>query len=596
MLFFDKTRRNGFITGAEIISFIVINVLMFAAFGLGSSIRKAQDTKLMIMMAEEKQRQEAIEAVRKKNWQKQGQTAAQPKKPEDRKSGVIEIKADRPKGLVAATTIISQNQPFKKLPPQIVKQNDSVQASKQPKSLKPPVEVSKKTSVKTLNTSEDEINASESQDFTGRFASLITPSYTDSFGVELYDTKLAADSYKNREIAILRLLNKMSIKEAEEGTQEVVYAVDSVSINISGQIAEIETGEVEPVSSISQLRTSEAVLKQHEIVSKFLYRCGQNFYIGTNGGIYSIKVEEIPEFSKTDNKTAFKFERYLPEQLPVADTITMCGNGENILFWGTPSTVYMIDLSKSLITDIGINELFENSNWYSMFYYKGKLFLANYEKIFCYSIAEHKWYYSPPYGEFVETGICEVQNLIVFEDFKLNLIFAMTTNNAGIVTGKMPSFDPKALENQVIRKIRPIRKLFNRDITASKPCYSFNENFSFWLAFDSYETLPCEIVRYDKRTEKYERYNQSEKIKPLYTIDMAVHGRNVLFATNGEDVFAILRLRNNDKNFWFYSFWPIGKVPRVFSLSAADDFVICATMDGKIFKIDVSELIKTLEK
>jgi len=332
MLFFDKTRRNGFITGAEIISFIVINVLMFAAFGLGSSIRKAQDTKLMIMMAEEKQRQEAIEAVRKKNWQKQGQTAAQPKKPEDRKSGVIEIKADRPKGLVAATTIISQNQPFKKLPPQIVKQNDSVQASKQPKSLKPPVEVSKKTSVKTLNTSEDEINASESQDFTGRFASLITPSYTDSFGVELYDTKLAANSYKNREIAILRLLNKMSIKEAEEGTQEVVYAVDSVSINISGQIAEIETGEVEPVSSISQLRTSEAVLKQHEIVSKFLYRCGQNFYIGTNGGIYSIKVEEIPEFSKTDNKTAFKFERYLPEQLPVADTITMCGNGENILF------------------------------------------------------------------------------------------------------------------------------------------------------------------------------------------------------------------------------------------------------------------------
>ena len=600
MIFFDRTKRNGFITGAEIISFIVINVLMLTAFGLGSSIRKAQDTKLMIAMAEEKQRQEAIEAARKKSMQKQGQTAAQPKKPEDRKSGVIELKADRPKGIAAATTITSQNQPFKKLPPQVIKKNETVQAQQQKpvkQTVKLPPQVSKKLPVKTDDTSENKMDDPQPRDFGERFASLITPSYTDSFGVELYDTALASQSYKNREIAILRLLNKFNIRESDEETKEVIYyAVDSSSVSVSDQTVEIETGELEPVSNINQLRTSELELKKHEIVSKFLYKYGQKFYAGTNGGLYSIKTEEIPEFSKADNKTVFKLERFLPAQLPVTDTITMCGNGENILFWGTPSTVYMIDLSKSVITDIGLDELFENTNWYSMFYYKEKLFLANYEKIFCYSLGEHKWYYSPPYGEFVETGICEVQNLMVFEDFKLNLAFAITTNNTGIVTGKMPSFDPKALENQAPKKIRPIRKIFNRDMTASKPCYSFNENFGFWVAFDNYETLPCEIIRYDKRTEKYERYNQSEKIKPLYAIDMAVHGRNVLFATNGEDVFAILRLRNNDKNFWFYSFWPIAKVPRVFSLSALDDFVICATMDGKIFKIDVSELIKTLEK
>ncbi len=599
MLFFDKTRRNGFITGAEIISFIVINVLMLTAFGLGSSIRKTQDLKLMTAMAEEKQRQEAIEAARKKSMQKQGQTASQPKKPEDRKSGVIELKADRPKGLAAATTITSQNQPFKKLPPQVIKQNDA-KVNNQPKPIRPviqPPKVTKKLPVKTEDTSENKIEESDPQDFAERFASLITPSYTDSFGVELYNTDIAARSYKNREIALLRLMNKFNMQESEEETREVIYyAVDSSSVVVSNKTGEIETVEFEPVSNINQLRTSEAELKQHEIVSKFLYKYEQNFYIGTNGGLYSIKTEEIPEFSKTDNKTAFKFNRFLQAELPVADTITMCGNGENILFWGTPSTVYMIDLSKSTVTDIGIDELFANSNWYSMFYYKEKLFLANYEKIFCYSMGEHKWYYSPPYEEFVETGICEVQNLMVFEDFKLNLIFSMTTNNAGIVTGKMPSFDSKMLENQAPKKIRPIRRLFNRDLNSSKPCYSFNENFGFWVAFDSYETLPCEIIRYDRRTEKYERYNQSEKVKPLYAIDMTARDRNVLFATNGEDVFAILRLRNNDKNFWFYSFWPIAKVPRVFSLSAAEDFVVCATMDGRIFKIDVSELIKTLEK
>ncbi len=285
----------------------------------------------------------------------------------------------------------------------------------------------------------------------------------------------------------------------------------------------------------------------------------------------------------------------MPGVIPQHDTIAMCSNdGGNLLFFGTQKTIYIINLDNNECIDIGSDELFENSSWYSMYYHRGKLYLANYNTLFYFNIEDKKWH-SIDYSKFTQTATCEIQNLIIYESADNTEYFSLSTNNAGIITGKMPEFDHKKSIFDKQMKYPSLKNIGPRDIIASKPAFAYADNSSIWYAFENSDSLPCELIRYDKTFERYEKYSKAEKLNNIYAIDMASNGKKITYATNGEDVYAIIKFKNimdkTGKKPYSYMFMPLAKISGVFSITASDNYIICGTIDGKIMKIDVMDLI-----
>ena len=68
-----------------------------------------------------------------------------------------------------------------------------------------------------------------------------------------------------------------------------------------------------------------------------------------------------------------------------------------------------------------------------------------------------------------------------------------------------------------------------------------------------------------------------------------------MFAVNGEDLFAIIKMWG-DKESKVYGFLPLASISGCFSVTFAGNYVICGTLDGHIYKIDASDIIKSVQK
>lgn len=604
MKFSDRNDRGFFIGGADIACFIIINILMLASFGLGSSIRKAQDTKFLARQLEERRKQEEAEAARKKSMEERSKLEKnQLVRKEPPKVGAIDSgpKSGRPR---LATSIVSENpSQFKKVitpsikqPP--VKQQPAAIKTDPAQAAKRPPREAKKTSEAELAkpSSGDSSEAEPAMTFAERMSSLMF-SDVDSLGVELYDYRLAKDT--NREIAMLRLINAMKLEPIEKTGESEGY---HLAVKTNEVALGYPSGPDAPPDAVSSgtdasAKSGEINIKSGELAAKFLYKYKDRLYIATNAGLYSMPADaayEIKEGEKEKEKKP-RLEKFMHEYIQPCDIIAMAGDGE-FLFAGTPSTVYMIDLSGPLATDIGIDELFENSSWYSICYYGEKLYLANFEAIFYYDIKLARWF-TVPYEKFAGVKKCQLQSLIVYQQpVSLGLNYMLITRDSGVITDKMPSFDPAAFKyDSAQARPKILKKLFNRDLLRDQPAFVYDEPASVWFSFERREKEPYELIRYDKKTEKYDRYNSSEKLKCVYAIDAVRYNDNLIFAVNGEDLFAIIRMWG-DNNSKVYGFFPIASIGGCFSVTYSDKFVICGTLDGRVYKIDASDIIKSVEK
>ncbi len=601
--------KGFFIGGAEIACFIIINLMMLASFGLGSSIRKTQDTKYLARQLEEQQKHEEAEAARKKAQQERekSEKKLQAAKRETPKVGVINVAPDnsRQRNLNTSITTIAPEESKKLLiakqqPPEIKKQpGDGKTAGTTDK---PPATPDKTDEVRAAaakkDSSETEIGPAEIEsNFTNRMSSLFF-SDVDSLGVELYDYRLTQNT-AGREIVFLNLLNALKLGSSEDSRAAPKYhlavSTSEAVLNYKTQAgAEVTKTAGEPDEN-ERMKTGEAALKQKKIVAKFLYNYKNQAYVATNGGLFHIPLEKVPEIKENEKTKKSNIERYLHEKLPPDDIIAIAGGGDR-LFAGTPTTVYLINLADGQVTDIGIDELFENSLWYSMCYHEDKLYLANYEAIFYYDIKAAKWF-TVAYEKFAGFNKCALHSLVVYQQpAALHTNYMLVTKDHGIITDKLPSFDPAAFKYDSAQiKPKILKKLFNRDLLKAGPAFIYNESDSVWFSFESQEKEPYELIRYDKKTEKYERYNSSNKIKCVYAIDMVQYNENLFFAVNGEDVFAIIRMWG-DNNTKIYGFYPIASIGGCFSITCADKFVICGTLDGQIYKIDASDVIESAGK
>lgn len=598
--------RGFFIGGAEIACFIIINIMMLASFGLGSSIRKTQDAKYLARQLEERRKQEEAEAARKKLIEERAARERAQAKKDPPKVGAIEQAPGQSRPRNYNTSIVSASpDQFKRVVPS---RRPAATPAQPPvkngaAAVKPPNgDASGTGEVRTAaapspsdGTGETETAGDES--FAGRMSSLFF-SDIDSLGVDLYDYRLARNN-AGREIAILRLLNALKLEPAGETAEGEEYHLSVKSTEVALRYPSENGSDASSSGATPQpddaAKTSETSLKVKQLAAKFLYRYKETTYIATNAGLYSIandKISEIKEGEKTRNS---KIEKFMHDAIPPCDVIAMAGDGE-FLFVGTPSTVYLIDLSAPLATDIGIDELFENSDWYCMCYFAEKLYLANAEAIFYYDIKLSKWF-TVPYEKFAGIKKCRIQSLVVYQNpAALSINYMLVTRDQGIITDRMPPFDPAALKYESARfKPRMLKKIFNRDLLKSGPAFVYGEPGSVWLSFEPYAKDPYELIRYDKKNEKYERFNSSEKLKCVYAIDMSLYNENLMFAVNGEDLFAIIKMwGDNDSR--VYGFLPIASISGCFSVTHVENFVICGTIDGHIYKIDASEIIKSVNK
>lgn len=582
---------------------------MLASFGLGSSIRKTQDTKYLSKQLEERQKHEEAEAARKKAQQERekNEKSLHASKKETPKVGVIDTAVDnsRQRNLNTSIAAVAPEE-FKKIitvkpkPPEIKKQGEG--EKKTGAAVKPP-DISKKTdevraAAAKKDSNEAEIERAEAESsFASRMSSLFF-SDIDSLGVELYDYKITQNT-AGRELVFLNLLNSLKLEPSEDKSAAAQYhlAVSTSEAalnykNYAGSEAAKNAGEA---NENGRHKTGETILKPKKIAAKFLHSYKDQTYIATNGGLFHIPLERVPEIKEGEKTKKSIIERYLNEKLPSDDIIAIASAG-GLLFAATPATVYLINLDDGQVTDIGIDELFENSLWYSMCCHDDKLYLANYEAIFYYDIKAAKWF-TVAYEKFAGFNKCALHSLVVYQQpAALHINYMLVTKDYGIITDKMPSFDPAAFKyGGAQAKPKILKKLFNRDLLKAWPAFVYNESDSVWFSFEPHEKEPYELIRYDKKTEKYERYDISNKIKCVYAIDMAQYNENLFFAVNGEDVFAIIRMWG-DNNTKIYGFYPIASVSGCFSIACAGKFVICGTLDGQIYKIDASDLIESAGK
>jgi|GEM_PF-5883470 len=593
MELFRLNNRGVIITGAEIACFIVINILMLLSFSFGSSIRKAQDISYLAKIEDEKRREQEAESARKIKAGQQKNAHAEAQKKSQQKLGIIETDINKPRQRNVSVNIkAAAPAQFKKLAQFSASENKTAQQQNTP--VKQPDKPENKTET-AQNDATAEINAGDN--FSDRFSSLFFTDI-DSIGVELYDYDTLRSAAKH-EIALLRLLNALSLNETEEIQNNELYMSiqteeASIALNASKRKPAFDSYGVE--LAVARGKTSEIAINSGELAAKFLHCNSAKVYIGTNHGLYQAAIENIPDFFDEKKTSKYNLNFYLPGQLPEADIIAMCSNGANILFAGTASSIYMIDLSKNSAVDIGIDNLFENSDWYSICYYNQKLYLANYEALFYYDMQSSKWS-TVAYEKFIGIKKCQIQYLIVYEEpAKLTPNYMLLTSDYGLITDKMPPFDPAAFKyERADIKAKIYKKLFNRMINVSKPSFAFNDPNGIWLSFEEYEKNPYEMIRFDKKSEKYERYSKSEKVKCIYAIDMAMYNESLMFATNGEELFSIIRMWG-DANTRIYGFYPLASITKCFSVAISGKTVICATVDGKIYKIDISELIKSIEK
>ena len=627
MKFNDRNDGGFFIGGAEIACFIIINLMMLASFGLGSSIRKTQDAKYIAKQLEERQKREEAEAARKKALQERekNEKNLQAAKKDAPKVGEVGEAAANSRQRNLNTTIAAvAPEEFKKVLtvkpklPEIKKQNEG--EVKTVAAVKPPDIFKKTDEVQTAAAAKDSIEAEiESAEAESGFASRMSSLFfgdIDSLGVELYDYKLTQNT-AGREIVFLNLLNSLKLGPIKDTPAAAHYhlAVSTfeAALNYKNHAgSEAAENTVEAVETGRQ-KTGEAILKPKKIAAKFLHNYKNQVYIATNSGLFHIPFGQVPEIKEGEKIKKSSIERYLSENLPPGDIIAIAGGqggkesernegseeeggGGRVLFAGTPSTVYSIDLAGGSVTDIGIDELFENSLWYSMCFYDDKLYFANYEALFYYDIKAAKWF-TVAYEKFAGFNKCALQSLVVYRHpAALHLNYMLVTKDYGIITDKMPSFDPAAFKYENAQaKPKILKKLFNRDLLKAGPAFVYNEPDSVWFSFEPHEKEPYELIRYDKKTEKYERYNQSNKIKCVYAIDMVQYNENLFFAVNGEDVFAIIRMWG-DNNAKIYGFYSIASVSGCFSIACTGKFVICGTLDGQIYKIDASDLIESAGK
>jgi hypothetical protein len=596
MIFRDRNDRGFFIGGAEIACFIIINIMMLASFGLGSSIRKTQDAKYLSRQLEEQRKQEEAEAARKKLLQEKAALEKPLTKKDPPKIGAINTAAGPARPRNYNTSIVSSApDQFKRMVP-VKRPSEQV---KQPPVKTTPVKThaaaAKKTDEVRVAAGEgdtDEAGASEDPGFAGRMSSLFF-SDVDSLGVELYDYKLAKNS-AGREIAILRLLGAVKLGDDETSETEEGYHLSVKSSEVALKYP-YETGSDAKTPDDESDKTSETSLKPKELAAKFLYRYKETTYIATNGGLYSIPNDRISEIKEGEKTKPSKIDKFMHDVIAPCDIIALAGDGE-FLFVGTPSTVYMIDLSQPLASDIGIDELFENSDWYSMCFFGEKLYLANFESIFYYDMKLSKWF-TVPYEKFAGLKKCKLQNLTVYKSpATLATNYMLISKDYGIITDRMPPFDPAALKYESAQvKPKLLKKIFNRDLLKTSPAFVYDEPGSVWFSFEPYAKDPYELIRYDKKTDKYERFNSSEKLKCVYAIDIALHSENLMFAVNGEDLFAIIKMWG-DKESKVYGFMPLASISGCFSVTFAGNYVICGTLDGRIYKIDASEIIKSVQK
>lgn len=609
MKFNYRNDKGFFISGAEIACFIIINLMMLASFGLGSSIRKTQDAKYLARQLEEQQKREEAEAARKKAQQERekSEKKLQAAKRETPKIGVINTAPDnsRQRGINTSIAAVAPEESKKLLiakqkPPEIKKQPGGGKAAVTPD--KPSGKADKTAEVSSAavkkDSDENEIETAENgSNFADRMSSLFF-SDIDSLGVELYDYKLTQNT-AGREIVILNLLNAIKLEPAEDNPSSAEY---HLAVSTSEAVLNYknydgaETGKT-PLTADAKDRqkTGETVLKSKKIAAKFLYSYKNQTYVATNGGLFHTPLEKVPEIKENEKTKKSSIDRYLHEKLPPDDIIAIAGAGE-FLFAATPATVYLINLDDGQVTDIGIDELFENSLWYSICYHEDKLYLANYEAIFYYDIKAAKWF-TVAYEKFAGFNKCALQSLVVYQQpAALHTNYMLVTKDHGIITDKMPSFDPAAFKYDGAQaKPKILKKLFNRDLLKAGPAFVYNEADSVWFSFEPQEKEPYELIRYDKKTEKYERYNLSNKIKCVYAIDMVQYNENLFFAVNGEDVFAVIRMWG-DNNAKIYGFYPIASIGGCFSIACDDKFVICGTLDGQIYKIDASDIIESAGK
>ncbi|HPG56362.1 MAG TPA: hypothetical protein PKW98_00975 [Candidatus Wallbacteria bacterium] len=607
MKFSDRNDRGFFIGGADIACFIIINILMLASFGLGSSIRKTQDSKFLARQLEERRKQEEAEAARKRTMEERSKLEKNLlAKKEPPKVGAIDSgpKSGRTR---LATSIVSETPaqfkkvitPSVKQPP--VKQPAALKTETVQQAKRPLAEVKKTDEAALTKPAPGDSNEVEpALTFAERMSSLMF-SDIDSLGVELYDYRLAKDT--NREIAMLRLINAMKLepveKTGESGEYHLAVKTDEVALGYSSGPDSQASPDAAGTGAEAASKTGEINVKTGELAVKFLYKYKDKLYIATNAGLYfmpSGEAYEIKEGEKEKEKEKKpRLEKFMHEYIQPCDIIAMAGDGE-FLFVGTPSTVYMIDLSGPLATDIGIDELFENSMWYSICYYGEKLYLANFEAIFYYDIKLARWF-TVPYEKFAGVKKCRLQSLIVYQQpVSLGLNYMLVTSDCGVITDKMPSFDPAAFKyDSAQARPKILKKIFNRDLLRDHPAFVYDEPASVWFSFERREKEPYELIRYDKKTEKYDRYNSSEKLKCVYAIDAVRYNDNLMFAVNGEDLFAIIRMWG-DNNSKVYGFFPIASIGGCFSVTYSDKFVICGTLDGRVYKIDASDIIKSVEK
>lgn len=601
---FNRRSEKGFITMQVMVSFIVINALMAASFLFGSKIREVQDTNYEI-----KKREKALiekqQAEERRRQQLAAQAASkQPASPQ-KKVGVIDVAQNQQKTPPPLPVNVKAPIQLKRI---------IVSAPLQPPPQKPPDQPAKPpvasqqpknsaTVKKTATASAGETQPVETPSgFSERFSSLFEFSELDSFGVELYDQNIVRAS-QGREIAILRFINRIRITDAglqpEDTSEALAYNQKKVEQWSKNSPAAAVNGKAADTSEVNHLKSGG-------FIGKYLYAYKEFVYIGSGYGVRRIKITDIPDAGDLKKDTKFNHEEYLPEKLPQTDTIAMCSNGSNILFWGTVNEIYMIDLDAGEATPIGdeslgIVDIIESGRRYPIYYYRNKLFFANSDALYYYDVAGKSWHYIT-YELFTDYKNLDVSGLLMFDDPKETPGFVILTNNVGILIGRMPAFDLKLTDYEGKYRYKARRGISSknnaippRDFVASPPCFAFGDANNLWISFFGADSLPCEILRYDIRerlidkiSENCERHYESKKVESLFAADMAVLNKDITVAVNGVDVFAILRFRDKDNEKVFnYGFIEICKITNSYAVCVSGNSVICSTSDGKILKVNV---------
>jgi len=602
---FLRSRSNrGFITIQAIVFFVLLNFIMTASFLFGSKIREVQDTNFEIKRRE-RVLQEQKDAEERRRQQQAAQTGTKQPAAQQKKVGIIEVPQNQQKPPAVIPVTTGKPVQLKKL---IVVAPVKNQTNKQPDPVKQPVsqpvQQASQNKPPDNKPKPDPDNRQPSADdsdigFSGRLSSLFSLSEMDSMGVQFYDMSVV-EATRDNEATILRLINRFKI--AGGGGETVPSGDTTEGMAINQRKVDLWAKKPGQKGDTPEVNVARPV----EFIGKFLYAYKEYVYIGSGSGVRRIRIEDVPDANELKKDTKFKHEEYLPDKLPPTDTIAMCSNGANIIFWGTVNDVYMIDLDAESAVPLGsdgmgIVELLESGKKYSICHFRNKLYFVNSDALFCYDIAEKRWRYIT-YDLFTDYKCLDVSGILVFEDPKEALGFALLTYNVGIIIGRMPAFDLKLTEyeGKYRYKARRAIALKNnsippRDFVSSPPCYAFGDANNLWISFLSCESVPCELIRYDIRdrlidkiSENCERHFESQKVEYLYAADMAVLTKDITVAVNGVEVFGILRYRDKDNDKVInYGFISICKLPGSYAVTVSANNVICSTSDGKILKVTV---------